>query len=81
MGSLAFEPADEGKGVKPPLTPEAPDFSHGVTHWWNLTRSNVLVLSLDIGKDIGIRSRKFGDLIEIANASKDGSSKKTAKKV
>jgi TP53 regulating kinase-like protein len=32
MGSLAFEPADEKKGVKPPLTPEAPDFSRGVTH-------------------------------------------------
>jgi hypothetical protein len=25
--SLAFEPAYEGKGAKPPLTPEAPDFS------------------------------------------------------
>jgi hypothetical protein len=30
--SLAFEPADEGKGVKPLLTPEAPDFSRGVAH-------------------------------------------------
>jgi len=32
MGSLAFEPAYEGKGVKHPLTPEAPDFSRGVAH-------------------------------------------------
>ena len=31
-GSLAFEPAYEGKGVKHPLTPEAPDFSRGVAH-------------------------------------------------
>jgi len=29
MGSLAFEPADEGKGVKTPLTPEAPEFICG----------------------------------------------------
>jgi len=28
-GSLAFEPADERKGVKPPLTPKAPEFSCG----------------------------------------------------
>ncbi|MEG9193843.1 MAG: transposase [Candidatus Methanoglobus sp.] len=26
------EPADEGRGVKHPLTPEAPDFSRGVAH-------------------------------------------------
>ncbi|MCQ4153417.1 MAG: hypothetical protein NOM71_04055 [Archaeoglobi archaeon] len=26
------EPADEGKGVKPPLTPEAPEFSRGAAH-------------------------------------------------
>jgi len=32
MGSLAFEPADEGKGVKHSLTPEAPEFSRGVAH-------------------------------------------------
>jgi len=31
-GSLAFEPADEGKGVKHPLAPEAPDFSRGAAH-------------------------------------------------
>jgi len=31
-GSLALEPADEGKGVKHPLTPEAPDFSRGAAH-------------------------------------------------
>ena len=30
--SLVFEPADEGKGVKHPLTPEAPDFKGGVAH-------------------------------------------------
>ncbi|NHW23234.1 MAG: hypothetical protein HA489_03145 [Archaeoglobales archaeon] len=35
-GSLAFEPADEGKCVKHPLTPEAPGFSRGVVyHVWN----------------------------------------------
>ena len=34
-GSLAFEPADEGKGVKPPLTPEAPGFSRGAAHTEN----------------------------------------------
>jgi len=32
-GSLAFEPADGGKGVKPPLTPEAPGFGRGVAHF------------------------------------------------
>ncbi|TDA26980.1 MAG: transposase, partial [Archaeoglobi archaeon] len=26
------EPADEGRGVKHPLTPEAPEFSRGVAH-------------------------------------------------
>jgi hypothetical protein len=32
MGELGFEPADEGKGVKHPLAPEAPEFSRGVAH-------------------------------------------------
>ena len=31
-GSLAFEPADEGNGVKPSLAPEAPEFSREVAH-------------------------------------------------
>ena len=29
MGQLGFEPADEGKGVKPPLTPENLPFKVG----------------------------------------------------
>jgi hypothetical protein len=29
MGELGFEPADEGKGVKPPLTPETLPFKVG----------------------------------------------------
>jgi hypothetical protein len=35
-GSLAFEPADEKKSAKPPLTPEAPSFSRGTAHSLNL---------------------------------------------
>jgi len=31
-GSLALEPAEEGKGVKHPLTPEALGFSRGAAH-------------------------------------------------
>jgi hypothetical protein len=38
-GSLAFEPADEGKGVKHLLTPGAPDFSRGAAHCGDLPRS------------------------------------------
>jgi hypothetical protein len=33
MRELGFEPADEIGGVKPPLTLEAPGFSHGVSHY------------------------------------------------
>jgi len=36
---LAFEPADEGKGVKHFLTPGAPDFSRGAAHCGDLPRS------------------------------------------
>lgn len=39
-----------------------------LVYWWRLTRSNVLILSMDFGKDIGIRSSNFKDLVEIANA-------------
>ncbi|MDI9609946.1 MAG: hypothetical protein QXQ38_02145 [Archaeoglobaceae archaeon] len=39
-----------------------------LVYWWWLTRSNVLILSMDFGKDIGIRSSNFKDLVEIANA-------------
>lgn len=37
-------------------------------YWWSLTRSNVLNLSMDFGKEVKIRSKSFDDLIEIANA-------------
>lgn len=39
-----------------------------LVYWWNLTRSNVLSLSMEFGKDIGIRSNNFSELVEIANA-------------
>jgi hypothetical protein len=34
MGSLALNRQMRGKGVKPPLTPEAPGFSRGAAHIW-----------------------------------------------
>ncbi|MDK2875785.1 MAG: hypothetical protein PWQ22_195 [Archaeoglobaceae archaeon] len=37
-------------------------------YWWRLTRSNVLTLVMDFGKEVGIRSKNFGELVEIANA-------------
>jgi len=39
-----------------------------LVYWWSLTRSNLLILSMDFGKDVGIRSKNIADLIEIANA-------------
>ncbi|MCS7129965.1 MAG: hypothetical protein NZ872_00935 [Archaeoglobaceae archaeon] len=39
-----------------------------LVYWWWLTRSNVLILSMDFGKDVRIRSSNLKDLIEIANA-------------
>lgn len=39
-----------------------------MTYWWNITRSNVLILSMDFVKDVEIRSKSFKDLVEIANA-------------
>ncbi|MEM0215357.1 MAG: hypothetical protein QXU17_02910 [Archaeoglobaceae archaeon] len=37
-------------------------------YWWKLTKSNVLILSMDFGKDVEIRSNNFSELVEIANA-------------
>lgn len=39
-----------------------------LVYWWRLTRSNVLILSMDFGKEVEIRSKNFSDLVEIANA-------------
>lgn len=39
-----------------------------LVYWWKLTKSNVLVLSMDFGKDVEIRSNNFSELVEIANA-------------
>jgi hypothetical protein len=39
MRSLAFEPADEGKGVKPPLTPEASPLKAGQLTGLNIMES------------------------------------------
>ncbi|MFN3384804.1 MAG: hypothetical protein ACK401_07925 [Archaeoglobaceae archaeon] len=37
-------------------------------YWWKLTRSYLLSLFMEFGKEVEIRSQKFDDLLEIANA-------------
>lgn len=37
-------------------------------YWWKLTRSFLLSLFMDYGKEVEIRSKNFDDLLEIANA-------------
>lgn len=37
-------------------------------YWWKLTKSYLLSLFMDFGKEVEIRSKNFDDLLEIANA-------------
>lgn len=37
-------------------------------YWWNLTKSYLLSLFMEFGKEVEIRSKNFDNLLEIANA-------------